>query len=441
MNDDTRQITDRPDHASSPKRASSDTEAGDGVRVETGESSPEQRLAAPRPSKGFILLLILISTTSPLGINLYLPSLPAMSRDLQVDFVAIQFTLSLYLGGVALGQLFMGPLSDRFGRRPVLLVGLLLFALGSVMCMLAPNAGTLYLGRLVQALGGSAGIALGRAIVRDLFGRELAASMLGYVTMGVSLAPMLAPTVGGLLETFWGWRAAFAFLAAIGLTVFALSLMRLPETNQRLGSTQRRPPLADYAALMRSRAYWSFTLTNALTSCAFYSFIASASYVMIDILGRGPVEYGLYSALISTGYIAGNFVSGRFAVRVGIARLVSLGTIITIFAVGAMAVLFASGVHHPLALFAPVMFLTLGNGLIIPCCIAGAISVKPEAAGAASGLIGSTQIGAGAIVAPLVGAMLTDSVWPLIAVMGISTVLSFITFRLRPTSTLSTRSL
>src|SRR5690606_28477061 len=132
----------------------------------------------------------------------------------------------------------------------------------------------------------------------------------------------------------------------------------LPETNRGTINVKGRAALADYAALLRSRPYWSYTLTNALTSCAFYSFIASASYVMIDILGRGPVEYGLYSALISIGYIVGNFMSGRFAVQVGTARLVTGGTLVTVAAVAAMAVMFALGIQHPLALFIPVMFLT-----------------------------------------------------------------------------------
>ncbi|MFA7670371.1 MAG: MFS transporter, partial [Burkholderiaceae bacterium] len=167
-------------------------------------------------SSRFLLMLIAVAAVSPLGINLYLPSMPGMTVALGVDYAAVQFTLSVYLAAVALGQLVIGPISDRYGRRPVLLGGLIMFVLGSVVCMLAPSIGVLNVGRVIQALGGCAGIALSRAIVRDLYDRTQAASMIGYVTMGMAVAPMVAPTIGGLLEALHGWRAAFGFLALFG---------------------------------------------------------------------------------------------------------------------------------------------------------------------------------------------------------------------------------
>src|SRR5215213_3056608 len=161
--------------------------------------------AQPIVKPGFIALLIAVSAVSPLGINMYLPSMPSMARSLGVDFTTIQLTLSLYLGAMALGQLIIGPLSDRLGRRPVLLIGLLTFVAGSVICLSAQSIGVLIFGRIVQALGGCAGITLSRAIVRDLYDRDHVASMLGYVTMGMAVAPMVAPTIGGVLETLYGW--------------------------------------------------------------------------------------------------------------------------------------------------------------------------------------------------------------------------------------------
>src|SRR5690606_11417779 len=157
--------------------------------------------------RGFILLLVAVAAVSPLGINIYLPSMPGMAADFGVDFAAIQLTLSLYLLTVAIGQLFIGPLSDRYGRRPVLLAGLAAFVLGSLLCLIAADIGLLLAGRVLQAVGGCAGITLSRAVVRDLYGREQAASMIGYVTMGMAVAPMLAPSIGGALDGVYGWQA------------------------------------------------------------------------------------------------------------------------------------------------------------------------------------------------------------------------------------------
>jgi DHA1 family bicyclomycin/chloramphenicol resistance-like MFS transporter len=166
------------------------------------QTSPAAAQPIVRPS--FIALLVAVSAVSPLGINMYLPSMPGMARAFSVDFTTIQLTLSLYLAAMALGQLIIGPLSDRFGRRPVLLIGLTAFVAGSLICFLAQNVSLLIFGRVVQAMGGSAGITLSRAIVRDLFGRNQVASMIGYVTMGMAVAPMIAPTIGGVLDTYFG---------------------------------------------------------------------------------------------------------------------------------------------------------------------------------------------------------------------------------------------
>jgi len=403
-------------------------------------TSPSAPASTPPPSAGgnvrqppprhFLLMLVAVAAVSPLGINLYLPSLPSMSRVLGVDFAAVQFTLSVYLAAVAAGQLVIGPISDRYGRRPVLLGGLALFVLGSVICMLAPDIGVLAAGRVVQAMGGCAGIALSRAIVRDLYDRSQAASMIGYVTMGMAVAPMVAPTIGGLLEAAYGWRAAFAFLALFGAATLAVTYLRLHETNPW---KDKAPGLAElgraYRVLVRSRAFWGYALTAAFTAAAFYSFVAGGSYVIINQMGRTPVEYGMYFAMVSLGYIMGNFCSGRYAMRVGSLRLIGLGGLLAVLAALAMAVLYGAGVVHPLTMFAPMFLLAVGNGLVLPSCIAGAVSVKPEVAGAASGLAGSIQIGFGAVVAPLIGALLQDTAWPLIAVVGVCAAACMLTLR------------
>jgi MFS transporter, DHA1 family, multidrug resistance protein len=382
------------------------------------QTSPAAAQPIVRPS--FIALLVAVSAVSPLGINMYLPSMPGMARAFSVDFTTIQLTLSLYLAAMALGQLIIGPLSDRFGRRPVLLIGLTAFVAGSLICFLAQNVSLLIFGRVVQAMGGSAGITLSRAIVRDLFGRNQVASMIGYVTMGMAVAPMIAPTIGGVLDTYFGWRASFAFLIVFGGSALLFAVWQLYETNHNRGSADSaRELLRRYGSLFRSRLFWGYTLATSLVSAVFFAFLAGAPYVTIELMGRSPAEYGFYFAIVPSGYILGNFITGRFAVRVGSNRMILAGTIVVMASVAAMAAVFATGTMHPSALFGPMFFIGAGNGLVLPSGIAGAVSVKPDLAGAAAGLAGSLQIGFGALVAPFVGATLDTTVWPLITIMTV----------------------
>ncbi len=387
--------------------------------------------AQPTASPGFIALLIAVSAVSPLGINMYLPSMPAMARALGVDFTTIQLTLSLYLGAMAVGQLIIGPLSDKFGRRPVLLIGLLTFVVGSAICLLAQSINVLIFGRIVQAIGGCAGITLSRAIVRDLYGRNQVASMIAYVTMGMAVAPMIAPTIGGLLETFFGWRASFAFLIGFGGLALVFAYWRLSETNHgRASGESARELLQGYGSLFRSRQFWGYTLVTSFVSAMFFAFLAGAPYVMIELLGRSPAEYGFYFAMVPCGYMLGNFVTGRIAGTMGANRMILAGTLLSLASIAAMAALIASGLLAPVALFGPMLFIGVANGLVLPSGIAGAVSVKPDLAGAASGLSGSFQIGFGALVAPIVGAALGSTVWPLIAIMATCSCLAIVSFTL-----------
>ena len=387
--------------------------------------------ARPKPRLPFIALLMAVAAVSPLGINMYLPSMPGMARALGVDFATIQLTLSLYLAAMAIGQLIVGPLSDQFGRRPVLLLGLITFVTGSFICLTAPNIAVLIFGRVVQALGGCVGITLSRAIVRDLYGRNEVASMIGYVTMGMAVAPMVAPTIGGVLATFFGWRASFGFLMIFGGLALLLAFLYLFETHHTRGSTGSvRQLMRGYASLVHSRIFWGYTLATTCVSAVFFAFLAGAPYVVIELMGRSPAEYGFYFAIVPSGYIVGNFVSGRFAARMGPNRMILIGTLMTLTSVAPMAASFAMGQMHPVALFGPMFFIGAGNGLVLPSGIAGAVSVKPDIAGAAAGLAGSLQMGSGALVAPLVGAMLDRTVWPLIAIMTACSLLAIVSLAL-----------
>ncbi len=383
------------------------------------------------PQWGFIAMLVAVAATSPLGINIYLPSMPGMAMDFGVDFGTIQLTLSLYLAAVAVGQLIVGPLSDRFGRRPILLGGLSSFVVGTVICLLAPSIGVLLAGRVLQALGGCAGIALSRAVVSDLYGRDQAASMIGYVTMGMAVAPMAAPTIGGALEAFYGWRASFIFLLVFGSLTLTAAARRLYETNHRRGASGAAGQLLrGYSKLIGSRPFWGYTLTTAFSTAVFFTFVAGASYVVITLMQRSPLEYGAYFAFVPGGYMLGNFLSGRYARRFGANRMIITGCILIIFGVASISAAFALGNMHPAGLFLPMFLVGVGNGLVIPSGVAGAVSVNPNVAGAAAGLSGSFQMGFGAVVAPVVGALLKTTVWPMLAIMAACAVLALASFAL-----------
>ena len=389
-------------------------------------STPEAKGPGRPPS---VLLLIALSAVSPLALNIFLPSMPAIGASFGVSYAVAQLILALYLAALAGSQPIIGTVSDRLGRRPVLLAGLVLFLIGSLVCALAPSIGVLLLGRVVQAVGGCAGLVLTRAMVRDLYGREQAASMIGYVTMGMAVVPMAAPAVGGFLEEWYGWRSTFWLLAIVGAAMLAAATLRLGETR-RATEAREAPLLKSYAALLGSLPFWAYVLTSSFGSVVFFAFIAGGPYVMTEILHRSPSEYGLWGMTVSGGYILGNYLSGRYAVRIGTRRMNLFGNWVGLTGVALIAALFAAGFVQPFALFGPMFIVGIGNGVMLPSAIAGAVSVRPDLAGAAAGLSGTLQVGMGALVALLVGALLGSTPWPLVAVMLAGSVLAVMSFHL-----------
>ena len=228
---------------------------------------------------------------------------------------------------------------------------------------------------------------MSRAIVRDLYGRNEVASMIGYVTMGMAVAPMVAPTIGGVLATFFGWRASFAFLMIFGGLALLLAFLYLFETHHNRGSAgSARQLMRGYGSLVRSRLFWGYTLATTCVSAVFFAFLAGAPYVAIELMGRSPAEYGFYFAIVPSGYILGNFVSGRFASSGGAEPNDPSRHVDDTGQCCSHGRVFAMGQMHPAALFGPMFFIGAGNGLVLPSGIAGAVSVKPDIAGAAAGL-------------------------------------------------------
>lgn len=351
-------------------------------------------------------ILVAVSAIGPLALNIFVPSMPGLQAEFGVSYGIVQLTLTLYLIGMAVCQLAYGPLSDRFGRRPALIGGLALFVAASLMAALSTSIAMLVAARALQAVGGAAGIVLARAIVRDLYDRDRSASVLGYITMAFVIAPMLAPTLGGFLDQAAGWRASFALVGVLGAVALMVTWRSLPETNRsRAPSAGIAGLLAGYRSLLRRPRFIAYALTLGFASAVFFSFIAGAPYLMVVVLGQTPLDYGLWFVVVSIGYMAGNFLSGRYSQRLGTDRMVSIGNIVTLAAAFLCLAAAVSGHLSPATLFGPMMVAALGNGLTIPNGTAGAISVDASAIGAAAGLAGFLQMGLGAAASQLVGAV------------------------------------
>ncbi len=366
--------------------------------------SEEKPLAPP------IWILIVATATGPLALNIFVPSMPGLVSVFDTDYASIQLTLTLYLAAVGLAQLAYGPLSDRFGRRPTLIGGLAVYVVANLMCMVAWSIESLVVGRVLQAIGGCAGMVLGRAIVRDVFDRDRAASAIALITMAMAVAPALGPAIGGILDSRFGWQAPFLIPTVLGVVALLGAVTRLHETNRYpIPSIDVPAMLRHYFSLARNRAYIGYAGNTAMSVGAFFSFLAGAPYVMIEILKRPPEEYGLFFVLISIGYMSGNRAASRMSSALGIDRMIPLGVVVSLLGAGAGFGLAIAGDISPVAVFMPMMLVAIGNGLSQPNGIAGAISVNPRIAGAASGLMGFVQMSMGAVFTVVVGYFQNDT--------------------------------
>lgn len=351
------------------------------------------------------VLLTAMVALGPISTDLYLPSLPAIGVALGADHGQVQLTLSVFLAGFAVSQLACGPLSDRFGRRPVILGGLVIYLAASLACAAAASIEMLIFARFCQAVGACVGPVLGRAAVRDIYGRERAARMLSYMGMVMALAPAFGPILGGFLEVGFGWRANFLVVSAVALVILVATLVTLPETNQWKSPDATQPGriIGNYRALLRHRSYVGYVLIVACTYSGIFSFISGSSFVLIGLLGLSPLVYGFCFAAIVVGYMVGAFGSGRFTVLIGLERMVQIGTAIQVAGGLAGVALYAAGIVNVASIIIPVAIFMVGTGLAMPNAQAGAIGPFPRMAGAASALLGFCQMGLAALVGIAVG--------------------------------------
>jgi len=363
--------------------------------------------------------------------QILLPALPVIKETFEVSTEVAQLTLSLSMLAIALGTLFYGPLSDKYGRKPVMLLGLSIALVGSVFCFLANTIELLILGRFIQAFGAAVGLVLARAIVRDVYGAQEAARVIATLVMVMVVAPMLSPALGGELMLRLGWEYVFVVIAIACILISLLLFKNLPETlKEPVPFTGVVAMIGNYALLFRSRAFCGYAFCVTFVSVLFFSFISAAPEIMVSVLKRPPNEYGYYFVMIPIGFMAGNYFARHFGRSMELNRMIGIGVGLGFIGVSLAIALQLVGLHQPIALFAPIALAVLGNGIALPNAQAAAINEFPKFAGSASGLTGFLQMFFSAISAQLVAVIFNGTVYPLLILMLIASILSLVCFNL-----------
>lgn len=354
-----------------------------------------------RTSPPNIGTLVALTGVSAMSMNLFLPSLPGMAEYFQSTPAVLSLSVGVYLFVNAVLQLIIGPLSDNLGRRRVVLGGLIIFLLATLGCIFSTNAVVFLCFRMMQATIAAA-MVLGRAVVRDTTPADKAGAKIAYVTMGMSLIPMMGPAIGGYLEQHYGWQANFWFLFAAGATILALAWADMGETARPSGLTMAQQ-FKEIPLLLNSPRFWGYCLAASMSSGAFFAYLGGAPFVATELFGLSPQELGFYFAAPGAGYFIGNYIAGRYSVRVGQNRMVLWGFIVALSAMLVSLALSLADMQTPVSFFAVMVPVGIGNGMSIPNAVSGQLSVRPHLAGTASGLGGSMMLGGGAALSALAG--------------------------------------
>lgn len=358
-----------------------------------------------------LFMLVALAALQPMAVNIIVPATPKLARDLGTSYGTVQLTLTLYLVTVAIVQLITGPMSDKRGRRPVVLAAIALFTTGSFAAIFATSIEMLLAARILQAMGSGTAFTLTRTIIRDTSERDEAASRIGYVMVAMLVIPMLMPTLGSYIDSHFNWPAIFGFMTLVGLSVLPMAWRWLNETNLNRGNARAQSSLlAEFPSLLRSRRFVGYTLAACMPSGMFFGFLAGAPHVVINVMGATSQALGYWFACLAFGYMLGNFGSGRFAKRFGADRLIIIGGLLAMSGSALQVALSFWSPWTPPLLYLPGFLLACGNGLAIPCAAAAALSVRPDAAGAASGLSGAAQLGFGALMSVIVARVVEG--WP-----------------------------
>jgi DHA1 family bicyclomycin/chloramphenicol resistance-like MFS transporter len=363
----------------------------------TGKS--DAALTSPAPtSKIMLLLLVTMTGVAPISLYMLVPALPVLATDFGRDISIAQMTVSLYMVGLACSQIIMGPLSDRLGRRPVLLAGLGLMIVASAGCIFAETLPQLIVARFFQALGGATGMVVSRAIIRDLYPRDRVGAMISLVIAVMMIAQMVSALFGGLLETAFGWRSIFYVITAAALLVTLGIAAALPETRRARAPGPGSGFRGDIGSLFGSRAFVGYMLCQVLASQIIFTFAGAGPYIVVTQMGRSSAEYGAWFATTGFAYLIGNLFCVRFAPRHSIEKLIWFGLALQLAGAVLNLAWGLAGVNQmPSWLFGTQMLVMVGNAFVMSNSAAGAISVRPQAAGTASGAMGFLQMGLGSL--------------------------------------------
>jgi DHA1 family bicyclomycin/chloramphenicol resistance-like MFS transporter len=361
--------------------------------------------------------LAALGAVGPLTTDMYLPSLPDIAHSLDATTAQVQLTISAYLFGFAIGQIIYGPVSDRHGRKPVLLAAIALYCAASLACVLSISIEMLIVARAFQALGGCGGVVLARAMVRDLYSGNRAGRELSVISAVMALAPVLAPIVGGLVQTGFGWRAVFVVLVAAALLCVIVVWLRLPETlSQRAAEPVSAGSIVrSYRIVAGSGAYLAYVALATTSYAGLFAWLSGASFVLQSLYGLSPVVFGFVFALGSCGYLTGSTIAARLVRRIGLDGLIGVGSVI--MTVGGLGMLIdvLLGAKSAIALVLLMAVYLAGMGMVLPQSLAGALTPFPERAGAASSLLGFIQQCLAAAFGAIVGMLLGRSAWPMAA--------------------------
>jgi DHA1 family bicyclomycin/chloramphenicol resistance-like MFS transporter len=379
---------------------------------------------SPAPGRLFRLALALTALITPLAIHLFLPVIPAVKAELALSDAEAQFSFGITLFTMAFATLVYGSLSDRFGRRPVLLSGLVLFLIGSALSAFAQGLVTLALGRLVQAIGAGCGMALVRVIARDAFRADALVRAIAYLTMFYTLGPMVSPFLGGVLIDTLGWRSVFGFAFAAGLAITIAAYVAIPETHPPdEAAPAQSGMLPAFAALLRQPLFTAYVLQTGFNSGAFLTIASASATLMKELLQRPSTEFGLYFLLFPFGFFLGNLVSSRVGNRLSNETMVLAGSLMAITTISTQAALLLGGVVTPLAIFLPGFFLTMAQGIALPYTQVGAMAVIPALAGTAAGIGVFMQNFWGGLFAQIYGFLADGTPRPMVLTAAVSGVL------------------
>ena len=374
-----------------------------------------------RSTPPHILTLILLASISALTMNIFLPSLPNIASELNSSTSILGLSVGIYLASSAVLQLIIGPFSDQFGRRPLILWSLIIFCISTLATVFVTNTAQFLILRVFQAISASC-MVLARAIVRDTTESiEKAGSKIAYVTMGMALVPMVGPAIGGLLDYQYGWEASFWLLFILGLVILIVSFFDVGETlsNHNQSFLQQ---ISTYPSLLRSKRFWGYCLSSAFVSGAFFSYLGGAPFVGNEVFGLEPKDLGFWFGAPAIGYVLGNFLSGRFSTKIGLDKMIFLGVTTALFGVSVSLTISLLDHGSVLSFFGLMTLVGLGNGMSIPNATAAMMSINPKLAGTAAGLGSAIMIGGGAGLSAIANFILIhgSSEIPLIMLMWTS---------------------